>query len=85
MALWHAKNVLGYLEVEYAHGRLTGQALRATMRGLFSVFPEATNDRMAWKLWVSSVVGTGWLRALRKATGRPDPYASPLALFNSFT
>lgn len=85
MALWHAKNVLTYLEIEHAHGRLTGPALRSAMRGLFSVFPEARNDRMAWKLRVSSAIGTGWLRALRKASGRPDPYASPLALFNSFT
>ncbi len=85
MALRHVRNVLTYLEVEYGNGRLSGPDLRSAMNGLLSVFPEGRNDRMAWKLRLCSVAGTGWLKALRKVLGKPDPYSSTLSLFNSFS
>jgi glycosyltransferase involved in cell wall biosynthesis len=84
MYLWHAKTVLGYLEIELGSHRLRGGQLRAAMRGLLNVFPEARYDRLTWKVWLVSAAGTGWLTMLRKVLGKPDPYRSTLALFNSF-
>ena len=84
MYVWHAKTVMAYLEIELAHHRLSGPRTRAALRALLEIFPEASHDRMSMKLRLASVFGTDWLRLLRKLTGRPDPYQSPLALFNSF-
>jgi hypothetical protein len=80
----HAETVLAGLETELALGRITGRAARAAARALLQVFPEARHSRMAWKLWACTHLGTGWLRLLRRAAGRPDPWGSPYALFNSF-
>jgi len=85
MYLWHTRATLTYLEVEFAKGRLTGQALRRSMRAVLQVFPEGRIDRMTLKMLLVSVFGHRWLSALRRLTGRPNPYDSTLALFNSFT
>jgi glycosyltransferase involved in cell wall biosynthesis len=84
MYRWHANTVLSYLEIELGNHRLRGGQIRAAMRSLLTVFPEARNERMTGKLWLASVTGTGWLTLMRKVLGKPDPYRSTLALFNSF-
>jgi glycosyltransferase involved in cell wall biosynthesis len=81
----HARTVLAYLEIELAHHRLTGTRLREAVRELLDVFPESRGDSMVWKVRLASYLGTGWLSALRHATGRPDPYNTTLSLFNSFS
>ena len=81
---WHARTVLIYLETELGTRHLDGPSARAAMRSLLDVFPEGRHDRVAWKLWLASHLGTGWLRLARRLTGRPDPYQSSVALFNSF-
>jgi hypothetical protein len=85
MYVWHARAVLAHLEIEFAHRRLSGDDLRQALAGLLELFPEAAQGRMAWKIWLCSFLGTGWLTALRRLTRRPNPYASRLALFNSFS
>jgi hypothetical protein len=84
MYVRHADTVLAGLETELTLGRVSGREARAAARALLEVFPEARRSRMAWKLWACTRLGTGWLRALRRATGRPDPHHGPGALFNSF-
>jgi glycosyltransferase involved in cell wall biosynthesis len=80
----HVRTVLAYLEVELAHRRLTGTQLREALHDLLEVFPESRDDSLTRKVWLASYLGTGWLSAIRKATGRPDPYAASVSLFNSF-
>jgi hypothetical protein len=84
MSRTHVRIVLAYLEGEYAHGRLSGPSLRNAARGLLTAFPDSRNDRQVWKVLACSFMGTGWLKAVRKVLGRPDPYASTVSLFNCF-
>jgi glycosyltransferase involved in cell wall biosynthesis len=81
---WHGRGRLAYLEMELAKGRLSGAYARSAVRAILQVFPELRLNRMIWQVLLVSVLGSGWLSGLRRLTGRPDPYADTLALFNSF-
>jgi hypothetical protein len=47
--------------------------------------PEARIDRMTVQVLLASVFGSSWSSALRRVIGPPDPCASALPPFNSFS
>ena len=80
----HARTVAIGLETELTLGRLPPADARRALAELTAVFPEASADRVVWKVWACTHLGTGWLRRARRLLGRPEPADSALALFNSF-